>query len=65
MLFDIEESPKLKMLKIDGRLTFDDRGDRTLRAEHIFVESGELLIGSNYNYYVSQGYDGGDSDIDY
>ena len=46
-------------------MTFDDRGDRTLRAEHIFVESGELLIGSNYNYYVSEGYDGGDSDIDY
>jgi len=50
MIFDIAESPVLKLLTINGRLTFDqpESGDVDLhlKSYHIFVNIGELFIGS-------------------
>ena len=46
MIYNIASSPDLKMLKINGRLTFDDSADRKLTVEHLFVQLGELIIGS-------------------
>ena len=48
MVYDVpaNESVKLKMLTINGRLSFDDTADRTLKAEHIFVKLGELYVGN-------------------
>lgn len=45
MLFDIEDSPILEMVTINGRLTFVDGTDRTLRVKHLFIRAGELIIG--------------------
>ena len=47
MMYDIAASPDLDMLKINGRLTFDDNADRNLSAHHIFVQLGELIIGTD------------------
>lgn len=48
--FDIEDSPILKSLTINGRLTFkndtEEAVDRTLHAWWVFVRAGDLLIGS-------------------
>jgi hypothetical protein len=48
MVFDLEESPILKMLTINGILTFknDSQTQIHLRAKHIFIRAGELHIGS-------------------
>jgi hypothetical protein len=49
MLFDIPETPKLKNIKIHGRLSFENDTDLHLMAEQIFVRTGELIIGSKEN----------------
>ena len=47
MLFDLAESPILKTLTINGRLSFAQDGkDLHLNAKQIFVRAGEFLIGS-------------------
>lgn len=46
MIYDIPDSPILDMLTINGRLTFDNTEDRTLRVKHLFVRTGELIIGT-------------------
>jgi len=47
VVLDIE-TPVLAMLVINGRLSFyDDNKLIHLRAKHIFVRAGELLIGSS------------------
>jgi cell migration-inducing and hyaluronan-binding protein len=47
ILFDLEESPILKQIEINGRLTFKPSMPKLhLRARYIFVRMGELLIGS-------------------
>jgi len=47
--FDLEESPILKSLTINGRLTFkndtEEAVDRTLNAYWIFVRAGDFIIG--------------------
>lgn len=47
--FDIEDSPILKSLTINGRLTFkndtEEPVDRTLHSWWVFVRAGDLLIG--------------------
>ena len=45
MLLDIPNPPVLNSLKINGRLTFDDK-DITLQARNIWVQSGQLYIGT-------------------
>ena len=45
MVLDID-TPKVKLLRINGRLTFLNTTNIHLQAKHIFVRAGELLIGS-------------------
>jgi hypothetical protein len=47
MILDIENTPILKMIRINGRLTFKDDMNITLNAKHIFVRAGELVVGSD------------------
>jgi hypothetical protein len=54
MVYDLAESPILELLTINGRLTFQqedaDEGledkDLHLKAHHIFIRAGELIIGT-------------------
>ena len=48
ILFDIEQSPKLRSLEVNGRLTFVQGADRELRSYKIWVRGGELFIGSEH-----------------
>jgi len=45
MVFDIPESPVLGFVEINGRLSFKNDTDLHLRAKHIFVKAGELIVG--------------------
>lgn len=45
MLYDLEESPIVNVLQINGRLTFEPAKDLHLRAKYVFVRAGELIIG--------------------
>lgn len=48
MFYDIavNEAPNLASLEINGRLTFDPRADRLLKAYNLWVRAGELIIGA-------------------
>jgi hypothetical protein len=46
MVYDLEDSPVYKLIRINGILTFKNDSDHHLRAKHIFVRAGELHIGS-------------------
>lgn len=48
MVLDLEETPILESLVINGRLTFLDFEDRNihLKSKWIFVRAGELFIGT-------------------
>ena len=48
MVFDLEESPIYKLIRINGILTFKNDTEKLLhlRAKHIFVRAGQLHIGS-------------------
>jgi hypothetical protein len=48
MIYDVEESPIFKLVRINGKLTFKNDTDKLLhlRAKHIYVRAGELHIGS-------------------
>jgi len=54
MLLDVAETAKVRMLTINGRLTFQNDIDIHLRASHIFVRVGELIIGNETNPYTMQ-----------
>lgn len=48
--FDMEDTPLLKSLTINGRLTFkndpEEAANRTINSHWVFVRAGELLIGT-------------------
>jgi len=48
MVFDLEDSPILDTIQINGRLSFLEGAETSLNlhAKHIFVRAGELIIGS-------------------
>ena len=46
MIHDIPETPKIKILKVNGILIFSDEMDITLHSYHVFVRAGELHIGN-------------------
>jgi hypothetical protein len=53
MLYDVEESPIINLLMINGRLTFEDSvKDLHLKAKYIFVKTGELIIGNETNPFT-------------
>lgn len=53
--FDIEETPLLKLLTVNGRLTFKNDNetavDRTIHAYNVFVRAGELFVGDEFGPY--------------
>ena len=51
MVFDIEESPKLANIQINGRLSFLSGIDSHLHANTIWVRAGELIIGQEDEPY--------------
>lgn len=55
MLLDIEETPVLNSLTVNGRLTFiQNNKDIHLRAKQIFVRAGELFIGNETHPFENQ-----------
>jgi len=48
MVYDLEDSPVFKMIRINGRLSFKNDSSTALhlRAKHIYVRAGELIIGT-------------------
>ena len=48
MIIDIPETPIIRLLAVNGRLTFSDELDVHLRAKHISIRGGELKIGTLY-----------------
>ena len=46
IIFDLDESPIFKLIRINGKVTFKKDKDSHLRAKHIFVRAGELEIGT-------------------
>jgi hypothetical protein len=52
MVLDISETPILRVLKVNGRLTFSDTMDIHLKVKHISIrastDAGELKIGSAF-----------------
>jgi len=51
MILDIEETPILKLIRVNGVITFSDEMNVHLRAKHIFVRAGELHIGNETHPY--------------
>jgi hypothetical protein len=52
MNFDVAATPLLGMLKINGRLTFNDSvPNQEIHAHYIFIKAGELIIGNKTNPY--------------
>jgi hypothetical protein len=54
MVLDLAETPKLKMLIVNGRLSFKNDTDIHLRCTHIFVRVGELIIGYKEKPFSAQ-----------
>jgi len=54
IVFNLGESPKFKLIKISGCLSFltDDSKDQTLHAQQIFVFGGKLTIGTSAAPYT-------------
>lgn len=48
MVFDLENSPIIDTVQINGRLSFLDGAETSLNlhVKHIFVRAGELIIGT-------------------
>jgi hypothetical protein len=46
MVLDIAETPKINLLRVNGRLSFANNTAIHLRAKHVFVRAGELIIGA-------------------
>jgi hypothetical protein len=51
LIIDIEETPILALVRVNGLLRFSDEMDVHLRAKHIFVRAGELHIGNETHPY--------------
>lgn len=51
MIIDIEETPIIQLLRVNGILIFSDEMDVHLRSKHIFVRAGELHIGNETHPY--------------
>lgn len=56
MILDLNETPKLHTLTINGRLSViqQDDFDVHIRAERIFVRAGELFIGSEEEPFTNK-----------
>jgi len=52
MIFNMNPSPVYKMVRVNGKLTFDNTTDTHFKAKHIFIRAGELHIGSEEYPYL-------------
>lgn len=55
IILDVTETPILKKLEINGRLTFKNDMAIHLRAKNIFVRAGELIVGTQEAPYLEKG----------
>jgi hypothetical protein len=55
MIFNLNPSPKFDLVRVNGKLTFDNTTDTHLRAKHIFIRAGELHVGSEEYPYAKKG----------
>jgi hypothetical protein len=46
MVLDLPETPKLNLLRVNGRLSFANNTAIHLKAKHVFVRAGELWVGA-------------------
>lgn len=51
MIFNLNPSPIYKLVRVNGKLTFDPDKDTYLKAKHIFIRAGSLHIGSEEKPY--------------
>jgi hypothetical protein len=51
MTLDLAETPELVLLRVNGILRFKPDMDVHLKAKHIYVRAGELIIGSKDKPY--------------
>jgi hypothetical protein len=54
MILDIEETPILELVRINGILSFGNETDVHLRAKHVFIRAGELHIGNETHPYPNK-----------
>jgi hypothetical protein len=52
MIFNMNPSPKYDLIRVNGKLTFDNTTDTHLKAKHIFIRAGELHVGSEEYPYT-------------
>jgi transcriptional/translational regulatory protein YebC/TACO1 len=55
MVFNLNPSPKYKLIRVNGILTFDNTTDTHLRCKHLFIRAGELHAGSEEFPYNMSG----------
>lgn len=46
MVFNMNPSPIYKLIRVNGKLIFDNTTDTHLNCKHLFIRAGELHIGS-------------------
>lgn len=46
MVFNLNDTPVYKLVRVNGNLTFDNTTDTHLKCKHLFIRAGELHIGS-------------------
>ena len=46
MIFNMNPSPKYRLIRVNGKLTFENTTDTHLKCKHLFIRAGELHIGS-------------------
>jgi hypothetical protein len=53
IIYDVEESPIINYIQVNGRLTFkQDAPKLHLNVKYLFVRAGELIIGNKTNPYL-------------
>jgi hypothetical protein len=53
MVFNLNSSsPVYKLIRVNGKLTFDNETDTHLKCKHLFIRAGELHIGSEEYPYA-------------
>lgn len=46
MVYNLAESPVYQLIRVNGKLTFEDTKDLHLKCKHLFIRAGQLHIGS-------------------
>lgn len=46
MIFNLNPSPVYTLVRVNGKLTFENKTDTHLKCKHLFIRAGELHVGS-------------------